>query len=134
METDRLHIKWDDQSQTTLWCILKNNWNWNDLAAAIDSASKTVEGMPHNIDLIIDMQGTVKIAPNAMSQLLTLAKRHPGNLRTIVFVTESTTFASLFSVIGRISRRAKAFYRLALNQSDALQITQKDRNGSGTGV
>ncbi|MEO1444574.1 MAG: hypothetical protein AAFV33_29545, partial [Chloroflexota bacterium] len=103
---------------------------WQDLHTALDAALKMIEGETHRVDLIVRMQGTVKVAPNAMSELLTLAKYHPQNLTLMVFITVSTTFLSLYNVISRVSNHAKAFYRLTDSKSGALQIIKDDRDNA----
>lgn len=49
---------WDSRKQTAVRVEFETEWNWSDLEGAIAKADDFIASVAHNVDIIIDLEGS----------------------------------------------------------------------------
>jgi len=77
---------WDDRNKTRVHVEFESQWTWDDLSEAIDSIDGFIASVPHNVDIIIDLEGSSvpKDFMNAAKNLLANPEPRDNEGRRIV--------------------------------------------------
>ncbi|MAU13155.1 MAG: hypothetical protein CL607_25280 [Anaerolineaceae bacterium] len=64
--------RWDNRDKTAILLEFESEWNWEDLEQALLDADAYIISVPHQVDIIIDVEGSAipKDFINAIKQLI----------------------------------------------------------------
>ncbi|QPC84777.1 hypothetical protein G4Y79_10500 [Phototrophicus methaneseepsis] len=50
--------QWDNRNKTAILLEFESQWSWSDLEDALQAADELIISVPHQVDIIIDMEGS----------------------------------------------------------------------------
>ena len=50
--------KWDDTNKTRVLIEFETSWTWEQLDSALEATDNLLAGVPHIVDIIIDLEGS----------------------------------------------------------------------------
>lgn len=77
--------KWDDTNKTRVLIEFETSWSWDELDTALEATDNLLAGVPHIVDIIIDLEGSeipkdyVKAAQKLLTHPNTDMRPNEGN-------------------------------------------------------
>ena len=81
-----INTKWDDAKQTRVLVEFETSWSWKELDDAFEAIDKLILSVTHNVDIIIDLEGTSipKDFMNAAKKILANPERRDNEGNRVV--------------------------------------------------
>lgn len=120
-------VSWWDEKKSIVYYKFSHDWKWDELYPELEKAIAMEISANHRVDVILDLDLGFKFPPNAISQVMSIAKKQPPNLHLSVFVSNQRYIKSLLDVVQKLSPTAKNFYRFAGSVDEAVAIIYESR-------
>ena len=113
---------WDNEAKTALRYDLEGEWTWDEFHTAAEEGKTMRREVAHTVDIIANLDNSVRIPPNALSQMkqFTYADRENKGL-TIIAGGGGFTIA-LVRVYTRVFRSAQDYVRAFRSLEEARQF------------
>lgn len=108
-----VHVSWDDDDQTIIRLDFDGQWTWEEVFEATRQANTLSKQTSVPAARICDLRGSKGIPPNALPQLVGLAKLIPADMEMLVTVGANRTVhmvADLFFRLGGPHLRRERFH------------------------
>ncbi|MBN1967447.1 MAG: hypothetical protein JW910_22525 [Anaerolineae bacterium] len=98
-------VCWLDETQTVVFYSFAGKWDWNELVGAMGQANALMGTVPHPVDVIADLSGSLHLPVNLLEMGRNAAKVHrPANMGMVVVVQGGAFLEPAVNVMRRIYR------------------------------
>ena len=124
-----LDVTWGNAEKTYTVFKFSGRWTWDEYHAAIEKGTLMTEGIPYNVNILLDLSDCNLVPNNMLSHFGTSMQRQPREFDLAVIVTTSgfvQTFATIVDkVYGKKGTRFKVVKTLAEAHALLAAVNQR---------
>jgi hypothetical protein len=123
-----IHVKWDNQTHTTIRQIFDQYWTWDDFYGAKLRVDAMIDTVHQPVGLILDMPANVVMPTNALSHGKQYIDTEHPNLYLIVIVSTNQVLQTLYNLFGKVYPIATHHVCMVSNMDAAREILSHTRH------
>lgn len=92
-------IRWDNSTQTIIYCKPQNGWTWDDFYTAFSQIGQMIASIPQSAYIIMDLSNGEMPSGNAIVHFRTAILQLPENIDAVISVVTDGYKRTMVSVL-----------------------------------
>lgn len=115
-------ISWDNAEKTTLRYDLEGNWTWEEFFPAMEQGVILRAEVTHTVNIIVNLEKSLRIPNNALTHLKRLANSDRGNRGMMVLAGGGGFVMALVRVYTTLFKSSQRYVKITKSVDEAREF------------
>lgn len=118
-------IEWDNPEKTVLRYRFIDNWTWDEYLEQLKEGREMMASVSHHVCILNDFTPMKSLPPNFITLARSVINSRPANTGLAIFVSTSSFFKIMHSVLKKIIPEVPTSYLLVTSEAEAYERFDK---------